>query len=273
MKVEEGGESPPEGKKKATEVEKSLVKGGEEAEEGGEEDSCAGYCGDAAPSGCWCDEQCSYIGDCCEDVCDECSDLLSCQPEPIPTYQITPGIPAAASVNSCADLLFCMSNCPGGEAFQPCQAACYAGKKGKVKTAYETLINCWDTFCDGPECPDGVCVEEVGACLSEGSSTCEQLHACLYLCPDESGCTTGCIIDATPEAYTQFENYQGCILNYCDDFGWLMPETCLIAGHLMCVDEALECGYGIEPQGDLYGYLQRLLVVNLPALLSTELHV
>ena len=30
--------------------------------------SCAGACGDQAKAGCWCDEACALIGDCCGDV-------------------------------------------------------------------------------------------------------------------------------------------------------------------------------------------------------------
>ena len=36
-------------------------------------DSCEGRCGDEAPGGCWCDDECSLLGDCCADrtaVCD-----------------------------------------------------------------------------------------------------------------------------------------------------------------------------------------------------------
>ena len=29
--------------------------------------SCAGYCGDQSPAGCWCDDICSESGDCCSD--------------------------------------------------------------------------------------------------------------------------------------------------------------------------------------------------------------
>jgi hypothetical protein len=42
------------------------------------EASCAGVCGDAAPTGCWCDETCAEYGDCCKDVCLECPDLSHC---------------------------------------------------------------------------------------------------------------------------------------------------------------------------------------------------
>jgi hypothetical protein len=45
---------------------------GECSSGGSGSDSCAGYCDDMAPSGCFCDSDCSYIGDCCSDYVDEC---------------------------------------------------------------------------------------------------------------------------------------------------------------------------------------------------------
>ena len=38
-----------------------------------EESSCAGFCGEQAPSGCFCDEDCAAHGDCCEDAGQLCS--------------------------------------------------------------------------------------------------------------------------------------------------------------------------------------------------------
>jgi len=35
--------------------------------------SCAGHCGDQAPSGCWCDVMCAKNGDCCTDAKSICS--------------------------------------------------------------------------------------------------------------------------------------------------------------------------------------------------------
>ncbi|MBI2574870.1 hypothetical protein HYV82_03225 [Candidatus Woesearchaeota archaeon] len=38
------------------------------------EKSCKGYCGNQAPSGCYCDNLCSQYGDCCEDYKDACGE-------------------------------------------------------------------------------------------------------------------------------------------------------------------------------------------------------
>ena len=40
--------------------------------------SCDGYCNTQAPGGCYCDEACLGAGDCCSDVCNECSFLPIC---------------------------------------------------------------------------------------------------------------------------------------------------------------------------------------------------
>ncbi|MCH6562383.1 MAG: putative metal-binding motif-containing protein, partial [Myxococcales bacterium] len=41
---------------------------------------CAGQCGSQAPQGCWCDELCAQYGDCCAEVCSDCSTLSHCAP-------------------------------------------------------------------------------------------------------------------------------------------------------------------------------------------------
>jgi hypothetical protein len=44
---------------------------------GGSDDSCAGFCGESAPGGCWCDEGCLEYNDCCDDICDVCPEMCS----------------------------------------------------------------------------------------------------------------------------------------------------------------------------------------------------
>ena len=41
-------------------------------------DSCVGHCGDKADSGCWCDDGCSDLGDCCDDICIACPETQNC---------------------------------------------------------------------------------------------------------------------------------------------------------------------------------------------------
>jgi len=40
--------------------------------------ACLGSCGTRAPGGCWCDNLCQGFGDCCADVCTDCSSLTFC---------------------------------------------------------------------------------------------------------------------------------------------------------------------------------------------------
>jgi hypothetical protein len=41
--------------------------------------SCEGLCGGPSPDGCWCDEACTDFGDCCVDVAPACQDVPSCE--------------------------------------------------------------------------------------------------------------------------------------------------------------------------------------------------
>jgi len=38
----------------------------------GDPNSCVGHCGGMAPGGCYCDDKCLTLGDCCADACSEC---------------------------------------------------------------------------------------------------------------------------------------------------------------------------------------------------------
>ncbi len=63
--------------------------------------SCEGACGGQSADGCWCDDQCAGMGDCCEDITEICEE----DPEPEacagnPRYRVTfqttwnaPGVP------------------------------------------------------------------------------------------------------------------------------------------------------------------------------------
>ena len=40
--------------------------------------SCDGYCGEVNPAGCYCDNDCFQMGDCCDGVCQACPMLTGC---------------------------------------------------------------------------------------------------------------------------------------------------------------------------------------------------
>lgn len=44
--------------------------------------SCEGYCGEMAPTGCWCDEACAQYGDCCADKAEVCDEPPPDEPPP-----------------------------------------------------------------------------------------------------------------------------------------------------------------------------------------------
>jgi hypothetical protein len=108
---------------------------------GGTDGSCAGVCGDASPDGsCFCDESCASFGDCCADVCDECSELESCGGPP-------PG---------CTD----DGDCAAGETCNTATGACEAPITGSCAGACgaEGSGNC---FCDESCFAFGDCCEDV----------------------------------------------------------------------------------------------------------------
>lgn len=49
---------------------------GEQPEPGSD---CAGFCGGQSSAGCWCDTSCAELGDCCDDICEDCPTLTNCQ--------------------------------------------------------------------------------------------------------------------------------------------------------------------------------------------------
>ena len=64
-------QTPPEGR--GAQVPRSLGKADGTA-------SCEGICGQKAPAGCWCDDQCALYDDCCTDKAAECDvEAPSCE--------------------------------------------------------------------------------------------------------------------------------------------------------------------------------------------------
>jgi len=106
--------------------------------------TCSGQCGGQAPSGCWCDNLCNGFGDCCSEVCTDCSSLNFCdvapppptpEPTPPPTPEPTPPPVGGACSGQC-----------GGQA----------------------PSGCWcDNLCNG-----------FGDCCSEVCTDCSSLNFC-----------------------------------------------------------------------------------------------
>ena len=68
--------------------------------------SCQGYCGGQSPQGCYCDSQCTQMGDCCPDYSSTCS-----------------GTGSGSGSNSCYG--YCGSQPPGGQCYCDSQCAQY----------------------------------------------------------------------------------------------------------------------------------------------------
>ena len=64
------------------------------------DDSCSDVCGSQAKGGCWCDDQCTKYGDCCEDYKAICSDP---EPDPEPEPEPEPEPSGSSCVDMCGD--------------------------------------------------------------------------------------------------------------------------------------------------------------------------
>jgi subtilisin-like proprotein convertase family protein len=76
----------------------------------------AGACGNEAPAGCWCDDQCASFGDCCPDICASCQLNCPATPTPAPSATPTPGPTATAGPTPTPTTVPSPSPTPGPEA-------------------------------------------------------------------------------------------------------------------------------------------------------------
>ncbi len=110
---------------------------------------CAGLCGGQHPLGCFCDDTCHLLGDCCPGICTECPEAAGC-------------------VHECTGL--CGQQAPSG---------CLCGGN------CELLGNCCDDFCEvcptEPPCLDATCEGICGGGFPEG---CDELGNCACYCDD-----------------------------------------------------------------------------------------
>ena len=99
--------------------------------------SCDGLCGSASPTleGCYCDEQCASLGDCCDDACVGCPQLSFCE-----------------CIPSCAGKDCGPDGCGGSCGTCPAGVPCEAGVCACVPA------------CDGKECGDDGCGGVCGTC-------------------------------------------------------------------------------------------------------------
>lgn len=109
--------------------------------------TCENHCGGQSPAGCWCDEECAFLGDCCADVCVFCPDLSHCQPKCAPTDFNCDGV---VDVSDLLSLLSSWGPCTG------CPADINGDGTVDVSDLLQ-LLGSWGPTnpppcCDGPAC-------------------------------------------------------------------------------------------------------------------------
>jgi hypothetical protein len=162
--------------------------------------SCEGACGGQSPAGdCWCDDQCTFYGDCCDDKVDECDAPqqqncggfagLACPTDQYCHYEADDICGFADAMGVCMDLpeacieIFSpVCGCDGVTYSNSCfanaagtsvqyQGACNGGDSDLCLTDddCEDGSTCDDTDCHMPPCPPGMACPQVcmGICQDD----------------------------------------------------------------------------------------------------------
>jgi agmatine/peptidylarginine deiminase len=182
---------------------------------------CAGSCGGAAPSGCYCDEECFNYGDCCGSVCEDCPTLSGCggggcNPPcgPGQTCQNGQCVPGGGG---CGDVTY--EGCCSGETLQFCDG-------GQLQTmdcsqgpscGWQPQGNFYDCGTDGSADPSGTFPKEcsgIGPCTPNcagkecGPDGCNGLCG---QCPVGEICQNGvCAGDCVPSCAGKQCGPDGC---------------------------------------------------------------
>ena len=120
------------------------------------EGSCKGFCGSKAPGGCWCDDKCNGIGDCCADFCEQCPNEnpdFCCQPNC--NGKVCGDDGCGGSCGECGENESCTTS-----------GTCYNPKSCKGKCGGKAGSGCW---CDD-KCP------ALGDCCEDFCDQCEEVN-------------------------------------------------------------------------------------------------
>ncbi len=237
--------------------------------------TCEGFCGAQSPEGCWCDEQCAELGNCCDDVCTTCGfcdtetgggeiDPESC--EGVCGSQAAGGCwcdagcvtagdccaDACAECDSCgAEELSCVGKCGDFNVEWPCQCddACLANND----CCEDACTECGETTPDvcAPDVPpvtscEGICGEAETngcacseACVAAGNC-CDDYEELCVDAGDPNSCVGSCDGPAPGDCYCDLAclNFDDCCADACSECGYCDEEPVLDTCEGNCDGEA-----------------------------------
>jgi hypothetical protein len=129
---------------------------------------CAGVCGGQSTFGCWCDESCKVLGDCCPGICSDCPQTGFCPPPPGPCAGFCGEFsPFGCACDELCDLFgdCCVDaciECPDlphcGPPVPSCSGQCGGGYPAGC-FPFGCICYCDDSCQDFGDCCDDVCIE------------------------------------------------------------------------------------------------------------------
>lgn len=156
--------------------------------------TCVGSCGGQSPFDCFCDDQCTQMGDCCPDFCTACPDICGeegcqgigwqgcCDGETVKWCQDD-----ELQEQDCSELLACgWSNKDG---YYDCETAGAADPDGEHPMACSDICL---SDCADKECGDDGCGGNCGKCVGVGSICTDEGQCCVVDCAGKVCGSDGC---------------------------------------------------------------------------------
>jgi hypothetical protein len=128
----------------------------------------------------------------------------------------TPPPPPPGSNYSCADILFCASNCPGGD--QGCVQGCIGAGTPEAQTAIQSYSMCLSANqCQDQACVEANCQAEYNTCIPPGNAGCNDTLTCISGCQSPD-CGFDCQTNANQAARELLNDLGACMeMNACQD--------------------------------------------------------
>ncbi len=208
---------------------------------------CEGFCGGQSPEGCWCDDQCTQYGDCCDNINDVCQDLsnifTACMNVQCGTDNDCGTCLPTETCNAdgqCVPASDCQPDCEGKECGPDgCGGSCGSCGTGKYCADGTCQDYACQPQCEGKECgPDG-CGGTCGTCDGQvcEAGTCvdaefpQSPNAGADTCENRCG-------QYDPEAACQCDSECAPNGDCCDDLCDFCPD-----------DKSCSGGGGVRPSG------------------------